>query len=110
MTEITWPPACSDWSKSQSLDPIGSAGYYEGFLLVEQPLPWPGDVSEMPELVEVAKVAHRARLRLQAVAQAARLDVDGSLRTVVCYRSRRPGWAGPMARSEALVEPASLGE
>jgi hypothetical protein len=110
MPEISWPPACTDWSKSQDLGPIGSAGYYEGFVLVEQPLPWPGDVSEMPELVEVAKVAHRARLRLQAVAQAARPDADGSLRMVICYRSTRPGWAGPMGRCEGLVEPASLGE
>ncbi len=110
MPDISWPPACTDWSKSQNLDPIGSAGYYEGFLLVEQPLPWPGDVSEMPELVEVAKVAHRARLRLQAVAQATRREADGPLRMVTCYWSTRPGWAGPMARCERLVEPASLVE
>ena len=64
--QISWPPPCSDWAKSQHLDPIGSAGYYDGFLLVEQPLPWPADVSEMPELAEVAKVAYGARLRLQA--------------------------------------------
>ena len=29
-------PACSEWARSQHLDPVGSAGYYDGFLLVEQ--------------------------------------------------------------------------
>ncbi len=61
------PPACSEWARSQHLDPVGSAGYYDGFLLVEQPLPWPFDVASQPELVEVAEVAASARLRLQAV-------------------------------------------
>jgi len=130
--QLAWPPSCSDWAKSQRLDPVGSAGYYDGFLLVEQPLPWPADVSEMPELAEVAKVAAAARLRLQALAragtpgagqplagagpgqtasQAAGTDsADGALRRVICYRSMRPGWAGPMARSERLAEPRSLAE
>jgi hypothetical protein len=130
--QISWPPPCSDWAKSQRLGPIGSAGYYDGFLLVEQPLPWPSDVSEMPELVEVAKVAHGARLRLQALARATRPgaggpaaaegsgeeasqtavtdDAGGPLRRLICYRSTRPGWAGPMARSERQAEPGSLAE
>jgi hypothetical protein len=123
-------PACSDWARSQSLSPIGSAGYYNGFLLVEQPLPWPGDVSEIPELAEVSKVAYAARLRLQAVVRAGTLgsgrdgrdgqgevaaqaaDAVGSddarTRRLICYRSTRPGWAGPMARSERASEPGSL--
>jgi hypothetical protein len=130
--QISWPPACSDWAKSQGLGPIGSAGYYDGFLLVEQPLPWPSDVSEMPELAEVAKVAYGARLRLQAVARDTRPgpggpaaaegsgqeasrtavtdDSGGPLRRLICYRSTRPGWAGPMARAERLSEPESLAE
>ena len=125
-SQISWPPPCTDWAKSQSLDPIGSAGYYNGFLLVEQPLPWPADVSEIPELAEVSKVANGARLRLQAVAQAGAADAGGvrdsgevsdadgarsgggALRRVICYRSTRPGWAGPMVRSERLAEPGLL--
>ena len=108
--QISWPPPCSDWAKSQHLDPIGSAGYYDGFLLVEQPLPWPADVSEMPELAEVAKVAYGARLRLQALAGAGRPDADGPVRRLICYRSTRPGWAGPMARAERIAEPGLLAE
>ena len=109
-SQISSPPPCSDWAKSQQLDPIGSAGYYDGFLLVEQPLPWPADVSDMPELVEVAKVAYGARLRLQALARASGPDAEGALRRVICYRSTRPGWAGPMARAERLAEPGLLAE
>jgi hypothetical protein len=130
--QLSWPPPCSDWAKSQRLGPIGSAGYYDGFLLVEQPLPWPSDVSEMPELAEVAKVAYGARLRLQAVARDTRAgaggpaaaegsgeeasrtamtdDAGSRLRRLICYRSTRPGWAGPMARSELLAAPESLAE
>ena len=114
------PPACSEWARSQHLDPVGSAGYYDGFLLVEQPLPWPFDVASQPELVEVAKVAASARLRLQAVIPVAGTkaaggeaetpglseppDGPGRGRRVICYRSARAGWAGPLVRSERLFE------
>ncbi len=113
------PPACSEWARSQHLDPVGSAGYYDGFLLVEQPLPWPFDVASQPELVEVAKVAASARLRLQAVIPVGGTgsavgqvetpglsgppDGSGGRRRVICYRSARAGWAGLLVRSERLV-------
>lgn len=106
---MAWPPPCSDWARSQRLDPIGSAGHYDGFLLVEQPLPWPSDVSEIPHLVEVARIASAARLRLQAVVPIATLGGTRA-RRLICYRSARPGWAGPMARSERSAEPAFLTE
>src|ERR1700722_15059514 len=60
-------PACSEGARSQRLDPVGTAGHYQGFLLVEQPLPWPADISQIPELAEVAGIAEGANLRLQAV-------------------------------------------
>ena len=141
--------ACSDWAQSQGLDPVGNAGHYEGFLLVEQPLPWPFDVSTVPELVDVAELAASAGLRLQTVMQvpplapgqqqqpepngagerqdakdeASRPDLGPALfrrypdrrgprtvdpdrgpslnqgpdrpRRLICYRTARPGWAGP---------------
>jgi hypothetical protein len=112
-------PGCSEWARSQHLDPVGSAGYYDGFLLVEQPLPWPFDVGSQPELVEVAKVAASARLRLQAVIRVGGTegsedeiesselsespDGTGRRRRIICYRSARTGWAGPLVRSERLV-------
>ena len=121
--------ACSDWARSQHLDPVGSAGYYDGFLLVEQPLPWPFDVASLPELVGVAAVAASARLRLQAVVPVGGRDMgtlspaglagdfdpaaaaeDGASRRLVCYRSARPGWAGPLVRSERVVEAGALAD
>jgi hypothetical protein len=162
-------PACSDWARSQHLDPVGSAGSYEGFLLVEQPLPWPFDVSSIPDLIEVARLAASAHLRLQAVIPASRQEASrqtmrveadevengglengglengglegdgvegdwveeaarpagvevarrstgegrrstGEVRRVICYRSARPGWAGPLVRSERLAAAGALAE
>jgi hypothetical protein len=155
-------PACSDWARTQHLDPVGSAGYYEGFLLIEQPLPWPFDVSSIPDLIEVAKLAASAHLRLQAVIPASGREAgsrtmrvethdaethdaethdaethdaekdgvekdgveeaeqspgaelversSGEVRRVICYRSARPGWAGPLVRSERLAVAGSLAE
>jgi hypothetical protein len=127
---LNWPPACSEWARSQHLDPVGSAGHYQGFLLVEQPLPWPFDVSTLPALVDVARLAAAAGLRLQTVmpvAQQAATDAPGqdlddgggqvgppagteSLRRLICYRSSRPGWAGPLVRSERATAPGLLAE
>lgn len=58
---------CSDWSRREELDPVGTAGSYSGFLLVEWPLPWPRDISEIPALETLAGVAKRSSVRLQAV-------------------------------------------
>ena len=138
--------ACSDWAQSQRLDPVGNAGYYEGFLLVDQPLPWPFDVSTVPDLVEVAELAASAGLRLQTVMRVPPLaqgqqerpepdgarerrragieaspldvdvdadvdvDVDDPPRRLICYRTARPGWAGPLVRSERLAKPSSFVE
>jgi hypothetical protein len=145
--DASGPVACSDWARSQRLDPVGNAGYYEGFLLVEQPLPWPFDVSTVPDLVEVAELAASAGLRLQTVMRVSPpsqgqqgrpepdeagegqwadedtslpyLDVDVGVdldldlgperpRRVICYRTARPGWAGPLVRSERLASAGSL--
>lgn len=41
---------CSPWTQAQGVDPIGSATTFDALVLVEWPLPWPHDVSEIPEL------------------------------------------------------------
>lgn len=76
-------PACSDWAKANQLDPAGSAGNYRGFLLVEQPLPWPRDASLITELGDVATAAAEAGLRLQLVVEPGG-RVAGE-RRVICY-------------------------
>ena len=57
MTALERPPLphdpayrCSPWTQAQGVDPIGSATAFDALLLVEWPLPWPHDVSEIPEL------------------------------------------------------------
>jgi len=104
-------PACSDWARSQKLAPIGTAGSYRGFLLVEQPLPWPSDVSEVAELAGVAQLALQANLRLQAIVGAD--GAAGGERRVICYQL--PGVAGDavpgvLSRAEAVASRASLAE
>jgi hypothetical protein len=45
---------CAPWTQRQGVDPVGSASPFDALLLVEWPLPWPADVSEIPELAEAA--------------------------------------------------------
>ncbi len=52
---------CSPWTQAQGVDPIGSAGRFDAVLLVEWPLPWPADVSEIPAL-SAASADPRARV------------------------------------------------
>jgi len=40
---------CAQWARAEGVDPIGTAGCYDGYLLVERPLPWPRDVSDIVE-------------------------------------------------------------
>lgn len=79
---VTTAPAlrCSAWTRSQSVDPVGSAGHYRGFLLVETPLPWPRDIGEIPALQPVARLAAARGYRLQALVPT---DPDRPARVVV---------------------------
>jgi hypothetical protein len=90
------------------LSPIGSAGNYQGYLLVQLPLPWPSDISEVAELAGVVELAARAGLRVQAIAAGAPVPAGGALdqpRRLIYYGPARPGWAGPLRRRERLAGP-----
>ena len=102
------PVSCSDWASSQGLSPIGTAGDYDGLLLVEQPLPWPQDIAQLAELVDVAPLAASANLRLQAIVPVGTLapvpggiEVTGGVggaggkRRVVLYRTPAPPGRSP---------------
>ena len=52
---------------TQVVDPVGTAASTTGYLLVEWPLPWPRDLSEIPELAPVLDAAKAAGLRVQAL-------------------------------------------
>jgi hypothetical protein len=70
---------CSVWTHAQGVDPIGSAGAFDAVLLVEWSLPWPSDVSEVPELAEASAVPG---VRVMAVVPQADAGADGLLRVV----------------------------
>lgn len=74
---------CSPWTAAQGVDPVGSAGTYDRFLLVEAPLPWPRDVSGIPVLAAAA--AADPRTRVLAVVPGA----GGSLESVAVTDWRR---------------------
>jgi hypothetical protein len=83
---------CSDWTRAASLSPIGTAGRYAGYLLVEIPLPWPRDAGDTAEGAALAPLIGPLRCRLQAVA-AAEPEADPRERRVILH-ARRPGEAG----------------
>ncbi len=45
---------CSPWTRAQNVDPIGSTPRFDALILVEWPLPWPSDVSDIPALAEAS--------------------------------------------------------
>jgi|GEM_PF-5376909 len=58
---------CSKWARSINLVPAGTAGTYDGILLLEWPLPWPRDVSEISRLGNVIALARELGVRIQLI-------------------------------------------
>jgi len=54
---------CAPWTQAQGVDPIGSTPRFDTLVLVEWPLPWPSDVSDIPELAK-ASMAPGVRVML----------------------------------------------
>lgn len=71
---------CSEWTLAQGLDPVGTAGDYAGYLLVEWPLPWPHDAGEIEELARLRPLLGAARHRLQLMASPAGEDLHRVIR------------------------------
>lgn len=65
--EATDSVLCADWTRSQGIDPIGTAGNYSGYLLIEWPLPWPRDIADEPELEQICIAANVRGIRVQAI-------------------------------------------
>ncbi len=96
---------CSLYSREQALDPVGSAGSYDGFLLVEHPLPWPREFSELPAFDALRPALEESArrgspYRLQGLV--APKDRVGDDVTVVHYR-RPEGWFREFSREEFRV-------
>ncbi|MGH2476255.1 MAG: sucrase ferredoxin, partial [Candidatus Limnocylindrales bacterium] len=65
---------CSSFTRSEDLDPVGSAGSYRGIVLAEIPLPWPRDITEHPALAGAAEALGAANMRLQGLVPDDRSD------------------------------------
>ncbi|MGK2949298.1 MAG: sucrase ferredoxin [Acidimicrobiales bacterium] len=71
---------CSPWTQAQGVDPIGSATPFDALLLVEWPLPWPRDVSDIEALAPAAADG-RARV-MTVVPRPDQGEADGLVRVV----------------------------
>jgi hypothetical protein len=75
---------CAPWTQAQAVDPIGSATTFDALLLVEWPLPWPADVSDIPAL---APAAGDGRARVMTVVPQGD-GRDGGGRALVVHHRR----------------------
>ena len=101
--EAPLPLLCSSWARQQHLDPIGSAGCYRGYLLVEWPLPWPRDLSEDPALVVLTASLRSSNMRLQGLVP----TTTTGPRHVIAYRWPE-GIGARFERTELLVAPSEV--
>lgn len=89
---------CSLWARTQDLDPAGTAGSYAGYLLVDTPLPWPKDVSEIPEIAALADLLSGSGLRVQAMVP------SSGRRNVVLYQREGGTWTGALTGRSMSIE------
>lgn len=81
---------CAVVSRDEGLDPLGSAGSYRGFLLVDWPLPWPPKVEEAPGIAPIVAALAGTGIRLQGV-----VPGPGTTRRATLYvRPPGDGFAG----------------
>ncbi len=100
----TGGPGCAQWARDHAVQPIGTAGAYAGFVLLEWPLPWPRDVGEIAELRPLAGEAAAAGLRVQLLVP----DGEGDRRLVAVFR-----WVAEQGRhcaQEVSVRPEQVQE
>ena len=89
MTDTGVRVRCSAWARQVGLSPVATIGTYQGFLLVETPLPWAKDVNDMPLLAGLAQRARANGLRLQALVPSS-LESAPSGRRVILH------WSPPL--------------
>jgi hypothetical protein len=93
---------CSDAARDEGLDPVGTAGSYTDFLLLEHPLPWPRDSKKV---LKVRSPKGR-EVRVQLVVP---LDGDVPARRRVVHWHRDPGRPfDGFRRAEVAVDPADM--
>jgi hypothetical protein len=95
---------CSAVTRAAGVDPIGSAGSYDGFVLVEHPLPWGRDISEQPALAGLVAALEAApgRWRVQGLVP----EDPAGPRRIIVFRRSEP-FTG-YERAEATAGPGDL--
>jgi hypothetical protein len=96
---------CAVWTEAQGVDPIGSAPRFDALLLVEWPLPWPKDVSEIDALA--AAVGADPLTRVMTVLPQAGID-DGLVGVVHHRQGVGRGFTGIDHRAPRDEVPALL--
>ena len=92
---------CSTWTWDEAIDPAGTAGSYRTVLLVERPLPWPNDVSEIAGLERAVTLDPRTRI----LAVVPRSDGSAGLTRVVRWHRDD---AGPFVGTDYVVPSPDL--
>lgn len=100
---------CSTITRTEGIDPIGTAGYYDGFLIIEVPPPWPHDVSEIGGLEQVATQANARNIRVQAAVPCGDAPPSVALYTWRPDLGRYVGTEAPMGSDPARTALAFLG-
>jgi hypothetical protein len=95
MTDTDVKVRCSAWARDVQLSPIATLGSYQGYLLVESPLPWPKDIGEIPTLTGLGARLGPAAIRLQALVPSALGAAPPEHRVIL--HARRGGPEQPFA-------------
>lgn len=103
ITDHDAPVRCSAWARQADLSPIGTAGSYRGFLLVETPLPWSRDVGQIPALAAIAPRAAEGGLRLQALVPSTLGGAPESRRVILHAGTDPAGGFSGYRRSETVA-------
>jgi hypothetical protein len=98
---------CSLQSRHAGADPVGTAGVYDAYALVEVPLPWPREITEHPLLAEVVAAVAAAGVETRILGLVPDRD-DETRHRVIVYR-RPSGMFRGYTRTEHVVRAAGLG-
>lgn len=99
---------CAEWARDAGIDLAGTAPQCDIFVIVEHPLPWPGNLGDDPLLSALERAAVEAAgpdrsVRLQAVA----VDPNQPIRRVNVFNRGGSPFTG-YSRAEAFGIPAQL--
>lgn len=78
---------CSTFARAEEIDPIGSAGSYDSVVLVEWPMPWPRDASDIDEVTDlVSRLDLPGQVRTQLVTAGGSRPSEAQARVIVHLR------------------------